>query len=262
MLQGFIDDSGSSPNDPVYVLGGFISTIPRWLAFSDEWQAILDCEPKLGYFKASEARARDGEFRNGWNPGLIAQRVLELTEAACRHAQFRVHCFLRRSDFDRLIMPVANRLPDIFSHNFKNPYFLCLQGIVMTAQLNKQAARITDPIEYVLDEHGVLGDLAVHSWRLAREAIGNDVPDYFMSPPTFKNDKAVLPLQAADLYAWNIHESLASGKIDIEQIDHIKKAMAHVPCIECFWSPEMLLGIARDLVQTWAEVRKQLKELG
>jgi hypothetical protein len=31
-----------------YVLGGFISTVEKWKAFSDEWQSKLDESPKAG----------------------------------------------------------------------------------------------------------------------------------------------------------------------------------------------------------------------
>jgi hypothetical protein len=37
VLQAFIDDSGSEPQDPVFVLGGFVSQAADWARFSGEW---------------------------------------------------------------------------------------------------------------------------------------------------------------------------------------------------------------------------------
>jgi hypothetical protein len=40
-LQAYIDDSGSEPRDPFFVLGGFVTQADDSVAFSNEWGALL-----------------------------------------------------------------------------------------------------------------------------------------------------------------------------------------------------------------------------
>jgi hypothetical protein len=251
MLQGFLDDSGSSSNDPVFVVGGFISSVVKWEAFSDAWTEALKRDPPIDYFKASEARNREGQFKHGWNRPLIEQRIFELTEVACEHAQFRVHCFMRRSHFEQFSKLVAGSVPGQFLRNFQNPYFLCVYGTAIAVALHKKKNGITDPVEYVLDEHGTIGDIAVSAWHLARDAIGQDVTDLIESPPAFRNDKKVKPLQAADLYAWNIHDMLVYNRLEWDEFNHIKRMFGKVEDIELYVSSDFLSEFAADVIESF-----------
>src|SRR5712692_3495007 len=85
-LQAYFDDSGSHKKSTVFVLAGFISTVDRWKAFSDEWKVKLDEYPGVQYFKMSEAVSLRGEFLRGWTSSLRDQRVLELCEIIKKHA--------------------------------------------------------------------------------------------------------------------------------------------------------------------------------
>ena len=52
VLEGYVDDSGSSPDGNVFVLAGYISTAEKWAEFSSEWERICDQDPKTpGYHK-------------------------------------------------------------------------------------------------------------------------------------------------------------------------------------------------------------------
>ena len=68
---------------------------------------------------------------------------------------------LRRSDFESVAAQVASEVPPEYARNFSNPYFLCVYSTVVNVGLFKARARIADPVEYVLDEHGAIGDIAI-----------------------------------------------------------------------------------------------------
>ena len=53
--QAVVDDSGSEPTKPHFILAGFVAPAANWAALADEWQAGLDETPKLEYFKMTEA---------------------------------------------------------------------------------------------------------------------------------------------------------------------------------------------------------------
>jgi hypothetical protein len=67
VLQGCFDDSGSADGQFLCVIAGFISTVEKWKAFSDAWQAKLDEYPGLRYFRMSDAMGLRAQFRRGWN---------------------------------------------------------------------------------------------------------------------------------------------------------------------------------------------------
>src|SRR5262245_20319635 len=63
MLQAFIDDSGSGGDSRFYILAGFKARIAVWEGFTTEWRAVLDTDPKIDYFKMSEAESLKGPFK-------------------------------------------------------------------------------------------------------------------------------------------------------------------------------------------------------
>src|SRR5258708_19472489 len=69
--QAYVDDSVGSAGSKALVLAGFVSSAAGWAAFSEEWQAALDLEPKLDYFKMNEANFLIQQFSpdRGWTEG-------------------------------------------------------------------------------------------------------------------------------------------------------------------------------------------------
>ena len=95
VFQAFIDDSGNEPQSQIFVLAGFISTHKKWAEFSDEWQAELNKEPKLDYFKMHEAATLLGQFSKdrGWSESLRDNRVMSFVGTARKYATVRVEFF-------------------------------------------------------------------------------------------------------------------------------------------------------------------------
>lgn len=60
-IKAYIDDSGID-QPPVYCLGGYAAQEEIWAAFAKEWTEELSKEPKIAYFKYSEAYSGEGEF--------------------------------------------------------------------------------------------------------------------------------------------------------------------------------------------------------
>ena len=231
MLQFFVDDSGSSPDDSYFVLGGLAASVDRWEAFTDEWEEALQGERPLGYFKASEAYAQRGEFGHGWTRPLIDQKVDELASIASKHGQYRLHSVMKWSDYNQYIKDIAYDMLEPFAEELKNPYFLCLFSLMATVSAYTDAERL-DPIrEYILDEHGKIGQIADRVIRMISH--DEELRKGMGGLPSFKNDKVVLPLQAADLTAWHIRDQITQGNRDI----HVKRALFNLPSIGVVLTP-------------------------
>jgi len=75
VLQAWLDDSGKG-QPPVFVLAGYVAEVPKWESFSDDWQKLLNKEPRLEYIKAYEAFGLRGQFR-GYSVEERDRRLLE-----------------------------------------------------------------------------------------------------------------------------------------------------------------------------------------
>jgi hypothetical protein len=53
-FYAYVDDSGSDPSSPTYVLGGLVHLADAWEGFSVDWKHVLDSPPPIEYFKGSE----------------------------------------------------------------------------------------------------------------------------------------------------------------------------------------------------------------
>ena len=129
VMQAYIDDSGSSPTDPIFVMAGFVAPASNWSAFSDDWQEALDRSPGLAYFKMKEAAHFSGEFRKdrGWDETTRNGIVSELARIIVKHAILKIHVSLRNGDFDKhlkqLPFPKRTRASD-------NPYWLLSHSLM------------------------------------------------------------------------------------------------------------------------------------
>jgi hypothetical protein len=77
MLRAYID--GSHTIDSAFVLAGYIGTVEKWAAFSEEWQTVLDMwKPPLKPFKMNLAHS-------AWSDELWRDRLPLFCRAITRH---------------------------------------------------------------------------------------------------------------------------------------------------------------------------------
>jgi hypothetical protein len=211
ILQACADDSGNEPRDPIFVFGGFISPVSKWVDFAAEWQGVLDQTPKLEYFKMNEAAALAKQWhkRKGWTEAGRDKRLASFIDVIKKYAEVAVHVSIRHDDFDSLIasMPLPQR-----RLSSDKPYpILATQFMLSVAALADTFNAATE-IEFVFDEQLGYSNEMLAWWpvfhEFAESGSRTNFAKYFKSPPDYRNEKCFLPLQAADLYAWQqrLHE--------------------------------------------------------
>jgi hypothetical protein len=256
MLQIFADDSGSSPNDTYFVLGGLVSTVSRWEAFKVEWNASLDHDG-LEYFKASEANSLEGAFKRGWNHRLADQKMDELGEIAAKHAQLRIHAILRWADFNTWVKSVTS---SVTGAEWTNPYFLCFFTLAARFARYCHENNIDEEREFVFDEQGKTGE---HSANIIRGLQANKIiMGGFGAVPRFESDKKLLPLQAADLYAWNMRDYMTRGKVVPENQVSTKKTLFGLPAIDFVLTPDLLADTRAHLLAARIRVENLYDKYG
>ena len=196
MLKAFIDDSRMG-QAPVYVLGGWVAKAATWAPFSDAWQQVLWMSPRIQYFKFYEAMNLTGEF-HGISEGLRDEKMMLLIRAVEEHKLLGAGSVIPHWLFDNYFGQHPH--PEV-----RNPYYPSLYGLVSRILRHNKAADISDKLELFFDYQPGGGD-QMEKVRKGWEEFRQTMPEEFRPlvqshPPAFLDDREIVALQAADLYA-------------------------------------------------------------
>jgi hypothetical protein len=171
-FRGFVDDSGEgdAPGDPVFVLGGFISSVERWAAFSKEWRGALDDAPSINYFKMAEAAnlSAKGQFarRLGWTEANRNAKLELLTGVIVRHVELKVNCSVDKVAFAKYARSLA--VPQRTSI-INKPYAMAFQRIILATAAVFLTYQIPQSCDFIFDEQGKIGQDAVAMWEVVKQ---------------------------------------------------------------------------------------------
>jgi Protein of unknown function (DUF3800) len=182
MLKAFIDDSGSGGDSPWFVLAGYVSTIEAWDAFDEPWRAAL-AEHGLDYFKASELP--DGKE--------TSQFLNVLISVIGKYALRAIYVRLQQRDFDEIIKPYVPEM-------WQDPYYFLFSGYLSAAVSAEKHGGIGRSTEFYFDKGAKKQQKRAD--KLYRQCV--DLYHGMVEDVTFKDEKVFLPLQAADLLAWQV----------------------------------------------------------
>jgi len=200
MLNCHVDDSGSDPNDPVLVLGGFFATAAQWIEFSKHWSAVLTAPPAIEYFKAWEAESRDEQFEGFSEPERDAKIDALVEVIKCpQYGLTNIDCVIGWANYK---MAAAGRLlPKKSDH----PYFWAFYKMLLTVTTYQRQRGMCEKVDFIFDDQGKIGKRARRWYDKFLKIVGPEVRERLGAEPIFRSDKEVVALQAADLYAWYVH---------------------------------------------------------
>jgi hypothetical protein len=196
-LYAYVDDSGSSPNEPIYVLGGLILPDEMWSMFSNDWKSVRDQPPSIEYFKASEVWDRTkGPFRD-MTAMQRRNKVDSFSDVITTYKPLTISCSLKWDTFNSFSKSVR-LIPEL-----DDPYFFLFFGIIgQMLQLGKDEPLFRS-INFVFDSQNKI-EKRVKLWyavflRNATDAVLQLLGERW---PEFSDEKITMPLQGADLFAW------------------------------------------------------------
>jgi len=232
--QAVIDDTGSEPQSPIFILAGFVTSAERWAAFSGEWQAALDEPPGLEYFKMSQAARLQEQFdrKKGWNEAKRDDRLITLARIIRKYAEVRVHASVQNDAFEKYIksIPVPERKLGVDS-----PYILVFMQIILAMATTSSLLGDVAPCDFIFDEQSAFGQEALAWWpefKRTLDAVSkSDLPRQVGSPPIFRDDKQFLPLQAADLYAWQLRNNHIQNRLLLVPASRVLRQFDDMPMI-------------------------------
>lgn len=199
LLQAFIDDSGNSSASEYYVLAGYLSTPEAWIHFDGKWREVLDEEPKLKLFKATQVDSpRESDVWASMSPEHRDARLSRFIKVAGDHTLRAFFVSVRRQDFIDII-------PGSVYSDMEEPYLWLFIAFLKMLESIERHHGDDRRIHAIFDRHDrhpraagrLFVSMAKHMGLAGR-----------IAKVTFAADSEVLPLQAADLIAWQIRRKL------------------------------------------------------
>lgn len=220
LFRAFIDDSKSEGDPPYFVLGGYIGRADMWTKFSREWQRALEMRPRIAYFKYREALYGEGEF-NSASEALRMERARLMRNIIEQFAPFEFSIAFRPDEYERAFSIVP-------PGSVQNPYYFAAFELIMRVSRNIEhfGGSFDDELQVTFDNQAMEQARIISGWNRLRQKLEsgeqiNQMPPIaarlMRSPPAFRDDKRVLPLQAADMHATWIRllmEAIRDGRPD------------------------------------------------
>jgi hypothetical protein len=210
VLQAFFDDSGRGKESDslVFVLAGYAGPMASFSSFADDWQTVLREEPPLAYVKGKEANSLTGQFAN-WTKEQREERLAKFIGLIRKHDLIALSFGVGYRDFNRILREPKGIM--------KYPYAIAFANVVAWLMRSASVKPEREEIELIFDQ-GIIGrERAIQAaYEGMKGSIPKDTLDLLVGRPRFEDDKRYLPLQAADLLAWNVRrdyaEQLTKGK--------------------------------------------------
>lgn len=228
MLQGYIDDSGSSEggNRPSshFVLAGYIMQEPKWEEFVDRWDVVLHKPPSIEAFKMSEANSGNGSFV-GMTHELRQFKIHALSrviEEFSEHS-LALWSYLNWQDYRDVVRRKVHPKID-------NPYSVLFYQIMRLAhehqiELNKHIDVGFHKVDFIFDVQNFIGLRTLQWYSMLLTRLPEPYKSIAGTSPVFRKDEEFLGLQAADMLAWHIRRNLEAASVDSEVFNRITNGM-------------------------------------
>jgi hypothetical protein len=249
MLKAYIDDSGRGQTTGDYVDAGFVAPVENWLVFNHAWQNVLDIPRALDYWHTLDAMANvpSGLFR-GWSRAECDARLFQLLGVIHSSGLIRIRVSIPhdhyKAAFDRKVGP-----------KFDNPFFLPAYSIMQLTLRALAQNGVTEKVDFIFDKPSSPREerFITNAWEMFQAQMDRWPDEYapmkriLGDPVQFKDDKEVLPLQAADLYAWFARQH-GEHRAQGDTYDHLawqSLCAVHGPTRE--WTEAELTGVVRGI---------------
>jgi len=202
-LAGYFDDSKNA-NEGIFAVAGYLSTVELWdEGFAPAWQAVLDSAPHpLAEFKAADCRHKCEQFE-GWTKSecdAITERFVSVIVGQAIPDVVGIGAAVHIENFSEIPKEQRDRFE-------RFAYLLCFGAVIHgVCQLSAKYVE-DDDIRMIFDEQDELESRA----RAVFEDVRGLVPENLRSQvhkPLFEPSHRVLPLQAADLLAYETYKEM------------------------------------------------------
>jgi len=185
-------------------MAGYLADIDEWNNASDHWQTVLKTPRQLEYFKSTGIQERSKPPFKNWDLEDALLKAGQLSEVikSARITSFMVcvywdHFFEVRREFDN-------------TAEIK-PYGILFNGVMATITDFIIQSRSSESVQFEFDDQGKEGEEALSIYKEVKEMLPRQNADLITGYPSFSDDTKVMPLQMADMFAWNIRRYISDN---------------------------------------------------
>jgi len=246
MFRAFFDESGLNPHeDKVLVMAGFLGRAAVWAEASDAWNACLHESPRIEYFSHREAQSLTKEFR-GWPRQRADDKVLALAGVITK---FDLRGFCAGVPYGVLSSRERRISRKVMGARFYDWGFLAAVKAVLQYMRKVQPG---EQVDFMFDERTELTACIAEYHELKQNAQPDDELTRCAGRCDSGTDKEVLPLQMADLLAWEC-SAVAKTELPTDPFDAIADHN-RIVLINC--QPPPLLNPTLELGKLGQDIQK------
>ncbi|MFZ0478233.1 MAG: DUF3800 domain-containing protein [Terriglobales bacterium] len=200
-VTAYLDESKS---DSWFVLGGLVSTASSWKRFSREWEKVLQ-EYKVPYLHMKEFAFSRGPFE-GWKESQrrsLLSRLLFLIKSP-REPISSFSCDFEHLVFDEIFPPKFQAQQNHYVFALQS----CISGITLHCERHTPLSQ-GEHVVLVFDQNAQFSPRALEAFNgYKTNPFLSENERGLVGSLSFADDKEVIPLQAADLLAYEINKNL------------------------------------------------------
>jgi hypothetical protein len=206
MISGYFDDSGTSANERAAVVAGYLGSVSQWDNFCREWSQFL-ADYGITEMHRADLETFHGEFLEeyGWNPERRTKCVRDAHRIIKKNTYTALSAAVIKADFDEII-------PDDIKKLFGGAYgwaaLMCIWQSYGWFYKQKKPSDINWVFEAGTKGRNEFDKIMANIYRR------HDLRQQFKIWGWSFNSKKVLPLQAADVIAYESFKQIDGQIID------------------------------------------------
>jgi Protein of unknown function (DUF3800) len=211
MLTVYCDESGTDAKNRVAVVAGYIGQVSEWRQFEKEWKLILKKKPyRVTMMHRADLETWHGEFtkERGWDPNRRGVFLSELQPIIKSHTKIAVGTAIIKEDWE-------NAMPEWLKRFFGGVYGWCAHACLVATRVwcDRPNRQYKHPINWVFESgtsEGV-GEVMEMFRQLRNDP---EMRKEFRIGRLSFSGKAVMPLQAADVLAYEVFKQVENQVVD------------------------------------------------
>jgi len=221
LVAGYFDESTDADSEGFcYTVAGFVADQEAAVILELKWRDLLR-EYHLGYFKASELNAGEGQFKKfrdepnakEWKPFSAREKTI-FNEIKKRFTDIIVECRGLHGIGATVVIPDYEQILKTDARakgNLPLPYFLCQGMVLMHAGLIMNVTNTRRPhgkayLRPIFDSHEIYSGQAKIGFD--DFCAKNPIPAEYLLPMHYESETDYLTLQAADNLAFEVRKVL------------------------------------------------------
>ena len=211
--MGYFDESGTHDGSTSVAVGGFVGPEKRWRRFEREWALELRDEG-VPYMHMSELESCRGLFAS-WDTTRARHFQKRLLAIIRKHCAWGVSCTVILDDYERLVLGHSDEeLPK----KVGTPFGVCSLGCINLAVEWLKKKHPGESITCVFESGGPTGELT--DWFARQKRLSPGLADL-----SFGAKKDVLPLQAADVHAYEAWKHTENQFVPENPVRDVRKSL-------------------------------------